>query len=107
MQQQNTIQNMALLQQQQQQQNAMLMAGNMQNPGMNMVNFSLPNVIPGVGTANFQNFNNNGNNPMMARDNNSMPPPNAAMTNLATNTPRRNPSGNDESSPLSPNSFHW
>ena len=116
MQQQNrqgiVMPNIALLQQQQQQQqqqrNAMLMGAmpnngmrNMSNTGMNMANFSLPNVIPGTGGRNFQNFIN-GNNPMMAGESNSMPPPSAL-----TNTPHRATGGNDKSSPLSPNSFRW
>lgn len=105
-QQQNAL-NLNLMQQQalfQQRQQMLMASGNLpNNNGMNnMVNVSLPNVIPGEGAGNFQNFNNL----MVSSDNTSMPPP-TALRNVNANTPRRTPGGNDESSPLSPNSFRW
>jgi hypothetical protein len=88
-----------------QQQNAAMFMGNVpQNNAMNMVNFPLPNVIPGVG-GNFTNNFNNGP-AMLPGDSSTMPPP--STMNAAANTPHpRNPSGHDGISPLSPGSFHW
>jgi hypothetical protein len=105
------IQNMTLFQQQQNNPSAPMFMGNVNIPipnnnGMSMVNFPLPNVIPGVGAGNFQNFNNGNNNTMMARDNTSMPPP-STLTNVANTPPRTPTGGNEEGSQLSPNSFRW
>ena len=94
--------NVAAMQQQ------MMMANNNMNP-MNMMNFSLPNVVPGGGggmpSLQMNNSLNNMNNMPASRDN--LNAPNPATANPPTTPVGNRPGSNDESSSLSPSSFLW
>lgn len=110
---------MNLMQQQQnmfQQQQNSLGLNMMQNPsaammmgnnGMNMMNMSMQNVIPGPsigGIANMQGMNFSSDAFMGCNETMTMPPP--GMLNNP-GMPHRHSGTNDDPSPLSPGTFHW
>ncbi len=100
-------QQQSLLQQQQnsmglnmmQNPNATMMMG---NNGINVMNMNMPNVIPAVG--NMQGMNFGSSSMMGSQESMMMPPPGMLNTQGMTN---RLSGANDDTSPLSPGTFHW
>ena len=84
--------------------NAAMMMG---NNGMNAMNM---NIIPGTsmgGVGNMQGMNFGNDSLLGSQEMLTMPPPGMLNTAGMPGMPNRQPGMNDDTSPLSPGSFHW